>query len=615
MIHFVVVSGRPAAVNRISARFANALECTRLFDGDRVERRGASGTWAVAAIAAPDRVCGVRLVANEDAMVVINGPALDTRGDPSELAAKALEAFESSGIEGVAARLGGSFNFVGVAPTIGARAFVDFSGLTPLYWREEPDAVVFSNRSTTIERLFESSEWDLRPLAWVIGHANLFDAHMPAKDVSYVAPGRQVAAAWGEGQPRLSRSPAWIWPEPSDDRGRDDLSPAEWDAVTDALVANFRALRHLDGPLRMDITGGKDSRLGLALAHAAGLHDRVITATSGAFDSPEVACAADVAAAVGFEHDRRRAPAAPPANAPPPVAPSAPAFDAERVWSRLRSDVYRYEAIVCAWSGLQNNTAPALNIKGFGGELYRRGNAAQFRRAHVEDLDTLASMFVNYHQVHDPLGILRPSEAAYQVEWMKGWVYDAATRIRPDLLPEKFYVDHRLGHWSGPLIQSVPWRLNVNPLLLAVAARTNMELSSTARADQRFHFEVMRRAAPELVGLPFLNDTWPKHIIESSPVAVATEPFPTPEKPIGRLITGRNKGWPLMEHESDAIAALFKDARRKTDMGEICDMWKLRRVARVAGQLKASPRVKELHSAIGAALALLGRAAPVVDRP
>src|SRR4029079_19498414 len=162
------------------------------------------------------------------------------------------------------------------------------------------------------------------------------------------------------------------------------------------------------------------------------------------------------------------------------------------------------------------------------------------------------------------------------------------------------------GHWSGPLIQSVPWRLNVNPLLLAVAARTNMELSSTARADQRFHFEVMRRAAPALVGLPFLNDTWPKRIIESSPVVVATEPIPTPEKPVGRVITGRNKGWPLMEHESKAIVGLLKDARRKTDMGEICDMWKLRRVARVAGQLKASPRVKELHSAIGAALALLG---------
>jgi hypothetical protein len=69
-----------------------------------------------------------------------------------------------------------------------------------------------------------------------------------------------------------------------------------------------------------------------------------------------------------------------------------------------------------------------------------------------------------------------------------------------------------------------------------------------------------------------------------------------------------------MEHESDAIAALFKDARRRTDMGEICDLRKLRRVARVSGQLTASGKIKELHSAMGAALALLGRAEPVIDR-
>jgi hypothetical protein len=510
----------------------------------------------------------------------------------------------------VGAALGGSFNFVGVSPAQGARAFVDFSGLTPLYWCGERDAVIFSNRATTISRLTSGGEWDLRPLAWVIGHANLFDAHMPAKGVSYVAPGQQLNVDWGASQPRTTRSPDWIWPEPSDDRGRDDLSPAEWDDVTDALVANFRALRGLDGPLRIDVTGGKDSRLCLALAHAAGLQDRATTSTSGAYDNPEVLCAADVAAAVGFVHERNQAPASTPA-APRP----APPFDAERVWSRLRADVYRYEATVCAWSALQNPVSPALKTKGFGGELYRRGNAAQFRRAHAEDLDTLALMFVNYHQVHDPLGILRASEAEYQVEWLKRWVYDEATKVRADLLPEKFYVDYRLGHWSGPLTQAAPWRININPLLLTTAARKNMELSSTARADQRFHFEVMRRAAPELVVLPFLNDTWPKRIIEHSPIALATEPFPSPEKPVGRVITCRNKGWPLMQHERDAIAALFKDARRQTDMGEICDMRKLRRVARAAPQLTASAKVKELHSAIGAALALLGRIEPVIDRP
>jgi hypothetical protein len=69
-----------------------------------------------------------------------------------------------------------------------------------------------------------------------------------------------------------------------------------------------------------------------------------------------------------------------------------------------------------------------------------------------------------------------------------------------------------------------------------------------------------------------------------------------------------------MEHESTTIGALFKDARRHTDMAKICDMRKLRRVTRVSSELTASAKVKELHSAMGAALVLLGRAEPVIDR-
>ena len=69
-----------------------------------------------------------------------------------------------------------------------------------------------------------------------------------------------------------------------------------------------------------------------------------------------------------------------------------------------------------------------------------------------------------------------------------------------------------------------------------------------------------------------------------------------------------------MEHDTKGIEALFKQAAKSTDMGRICDMRRLRRVARRAPELTRSAQVKELHSAIGVALALLDRAEPVLDR-
>jgi hypothetical protein len=285
MIHFVVVTGTPTAVERESRRLWRALETTRLQDGERIEHIGTSRTWAVAAISSADRVCRARLAVDGDAMVVANGPLFAATGDHAHVIVDLLQRFRASGSDAVAAALGGSYNFVGIDPSIGVRALVDFSGLSPLYWHQAADFAVFSNRSTTIGQLL-SNEWDVRALAWVIGHANLFDDQLPAKGVSYLPPGREARVAWGETQVRVTESSTWVWPLLSDERGRDNLEPGEWDEITERLVANFRALRELQGPLGLSITGGKDSRLCLALAQAAGLRDHLETTTAGTIDSP-----------------------------------------------------------------------------------------------------------------------------------------------------------------------------------------------------------------------------------------------------------------------------------------------------------------------------------------
>jgi hypothetical protein len=188
VIHFVVVAGAPPAVERLSPELLSSLDATRYFEGERLVRSGASRTWAVAAIAAPDATCRTRLAVDDDTMTVVNGPALAAGGEQTRLTQSLLHTFRSGGASAVSAALGGAYNFVGVAPAIGLRAFADFSGLFPLYWREGEDFAVFSNRSTTIARLTESHGWDVRALAWVIGHANLFGERMPAKDVSYLPP-------------------------------------------------------------------------------------------------------------------------------------------------------------------------------------------------------------------------------------------------------------------------------------------------------------------------------------------------------------------------------------------------------------------------------------------
>jgi hypothetical protein len=614
VIHFVVAAGEPAEVARLADRLSAALEATRLFDGERVRRTAANGRWSFAAIAQADPTNTRRWAADDDAVVALNGPALATGGRQDDLAADVLREFRAHCVADERT-IGGTYNVVGATAATGLRACGDFSGLYPLYYGGRPGVSVVSTRSTTVRQVLGLDGWERDPLAWVIGHANLFGDRVSARGVRYVPPG-YVARVDLDGALSVEPSTSYIWPGPSDDAGRDNLTDAEWTSITNTLVANLRPLRSFDGPVRLELTGGKDSRLCLALASAAGLRDRIETFTAGTFDSPEVECAAAVAKQAGFEHQRVGPPEPTAARAAGSSAlPPAAAFNADNVWRRLRQDVYRYEAIVTGWSALQNPARQLLTVKGFGGEFYRRGNAKQFRKAERFTLDALAERFVDYHQQHDPMQLLRPRVAGAQVAWLKDWVHTTARRVRADLLPDKFYVDHRLGHWSGPLLQNAPARVNINPLVSSYAARKNLELSVAARSGERFHFEVMRRAAPELVGVPFLDDTWAPEVAVSSPVAIADKPFVTTVEPTTRVLTQGNAGWPFLEHEARGLERLFRDAARHTEMSAICRMRRLRRVARHAPELRKLVHVRTVLSAASAALALLERAEPVIDEP
>ena len=480
----------------------------------------------------------------------------------------------------------------------------DFSGITPLYWHQGADVAVFSNRTTTIGALVDEPGWDLGALGWVLAAGNLFGERMPTREVSYVPPGLEAGVDWGASEVVLQRAPTWVWPAPSDETGRDNLSPAEWDVVTEELVANFRALKSFGTPVRLALSGGKDSRLCLALSKAAGLEEVVSLRTNGPADSPEVECAAAVAAAAGFPHERI---GPPPGPVDTPAATTSEPFPVERWWRRLAQHVYRFEAVVSPWDGMTDTIRrTTLNIRGIGGELYRRGNVKRVRHSSAASTDELARL---YGDGADRLGVLRPKDAAFQEDWRARWFETAADQVRFDLLPEKWYVDHRLSHWNGPLAQATAGTINVLPLLSARVAAKNMELSAGARASDRLHFEVMRRTAPELLSVPILNDVWAPVIADSSPIDLPRQPYPVALTPTTKVLS-RPK-WDFLETEAASIDQLFRDAR-KTEMNDICNLRRLRRLLRKTedfGEWKG----KQVYSAIGVALALLGRGEQVVD--
>jgi hypothetical protein len=608
MIHHVVVFGAPPVVARLAPRLLDALTASRVFEGEPVQHVAADGTWAVGALDLPDPMSTARLAVGPDAMAVVNGPALVTAGDQAQLGRTVLDAFLAGGTDAVTARLNGGYNVVAVGPGAGLRALSGFSGIAPLYWHQGDGFAAFSTRSSTLAELVGDRARDPRALAWILGDGNVRGDGMPFRAARYLGPGVQARVDPGGTRVAVERSPVWIWPEPSDGAGRDDLSEGEWDEVTASLVDGFRALRSFGRPVRLSLSGGKDSRLCLALAKAAGLDDVVLLRTNGGPDSPEVECAAAVAAAAGLPHER--IPTAGEAAGAADLAAAGPTTDVpDGWWSLLRQHVYRYEGIVSPWDGtMRPMRTTTLNIRGIGGELYRRGNIKKLRQVQPKKVGGMVKL---HAQGCDPLGALPAPLRAELEAWRTEWFEVTARHVRADLLPEKWYVDYRLGQWNGPLAQAKAGYINVVPLLTPLAARKNMELSATQRSGDRFHFEVMRRTAPALAQVPFLDDTWSPLVAATSPIPLATAPYPVAVQPTLRALS-RPK-WDFLEVEADAIVDLLREADRTTDLGAVCSVGAVEHAIGTTDLLGAG-KVKQIFSAIGIALALLDRTEPSIDR-
>jgi hypothetical protein len=122
------------------------------------------------------------------------------------------------------------------------------------------------------------------------------------------------------------------------------------------------------------------------------------------------------------------------------------------------------------------------------------------------------------------------------------------------------------------------------------------------------HFEVMRRTAPELVAIPFVNDVWAPKIFADSTIELPREPYPSAIEPPAHALKAWQ--WRFLQSEGTAIARLFKDADRYTDMGAICDMRKLRRLARHADQVKKKVDAKAVLSAVSLPSRFSGEPSP-----
>jgi hypothetical protein len=334
----------------------------------------------------------------------------------------------------------------------------------PVYVAEVAGAVILSDRAM-----------------WAAWTADRLDDHDPLLAAALLNPGFPLGSATPfRGVSALSRSTIIQVLSGAASRNGPDSPPRPQGAgsaaeVAAALVDAVTPLREVAQPVELSLTGGKDSRLVAAALVKAGVPVRA--RTHGFADHPDVVIAAEVARALGIEHDVR--------------VPAAPGQQVD-VLGRIRATVLVADGMLSAFENV-GRPDPAFSktvtAGGHGGELLRGGyaeTAAGRRAAGLRAAELLRRLTTRH------LGLLRRGAAAGYVASLAPWT--GALARGPLRALDDFYLVNRAGRWSAAARQAYLIReCLVQPLFddrvvlaaraVPLASRTSGELSRAVLAE------------------------------------------------------------------------------------------------------------------------------------
>jgi hypothetical protein len=380
--------------------------------------------------------------------------------------------------------------------------------VTAIGTRAELVASALAGRDTLLERDRQSVAW-LAYNTYRVGDATGY------RDVRVLPPGASATVQHGRAIAIDGGTKPWLPTDAENALNRDELIDAVRHDIADTLRASltFPADRRV-----VRLTGGKDSRLILAVALWAGIANEFEYETFGPPHLADVRVASDLADRFDLRHTVHFLDAAP-----------------ARPWNEsVGHQIRQTGGMLNAWD-LEGGGIPPpedLQILGLCGELLRT-----FRplAREPETIDDLVALFPA--TAYNRSGIVKPEAAdLLHRAMLERLLDDAEGHSQPLDLFDAYYFTNRLRYTRMGVQEELARPMRVLPLYSIGSLRCAFALGGPARQSELLHYEVMRRCAEVLPRIPFADSAWRPELgvdeLEPAP------PPPLPTLPEGTMIEG-----------------------------------------------------------------------------
>ena len=279
-------------------------------------------------------------------------------------------------------RLGGYYNLL-IVDDDTVHAWNCLSRVEPLYYAENGECAVIGNRASLMYAVANRTaaiEYDASALISLVTAGWLAHDRVPFKDVELLPNG--TYAVLRDGRVRLSPYKPYTFREITD--LTEHQADALYDKVCEELLRGTRFFSKFAGLLRLNLSGGKDSRIMAALCVRAGIN--VTCVTSGGPDDRDVIVAGEVARMLDLPHE---------ATPPQADGSTVPRID---VFEQIRMHVAQSDGMTNAWDPIYPIRLKAgILLNGHCGEAFR-GGYEMIREGHrprITDVSVAATFLRN----------------------------------------------------------------------------------------------------------------------------------------------------------------------------------------------------------------------------
>ena len=187
-----------------------------------------------------------------------------------------------------------------------------------------------------------------------------------------------------------------------------------------------------------------------------------------------------------------------------------------------------------------------MHLAGFVGEVLKgfKKQPFDFKKAPV------MSNFLGF----DPMGILLPEAKSMLVEEFDTRVqYYLQSGCEYNDVPDIFYMKERIPNWLGMARRSDSYQTQVvSPLNCSKLIDYSFKLSAQQRQMCLIHYQILEELAPDLLGVPFADQTWAPELKEyGASDHIYTEPIKSGE------LKGGTAPWQYLINSNDEFNHLI----------------------------------------------------------